>query len=423
MAGEYPDGNGLYLVVSKTGTKFWSFYYTLNGRQRQMGLGSVSLVSLAEARAKRDDCRRLLIQKIDPLDARKANDAKQMLAAARGMTFQQCAESYIKEYKGGWKNANHIRQWENSLPTYVYPIIGKLPVQDIDIGLILKVIKPIWDTKTHTANRVRGRIEAILDWASAMEYRQGENPARWRGKVAKLLKSPSKIAKEKHHPSLPYNQIGDFMELLKKQPGLDARALEFTILTAVRTNEVINASWKEFDLKKRIWTIPEKRMKTDKEHRVPLSDEAIQVIKQATKLGSHDVWKDGAWEKHVSGFVFPGRKKTKPISNMTMLQLLRRMNGGEKEKRWIDPKDGRQIVVHGFRATFRIWVAEKATQFPREVAEAALAHINGDKVEASYLHTDYFDRRRQLMDKWAKYCYTPSAKGVVEKQNVVPMKR
>lgn len=391
--GWYHDGGGLYLQVTDTAARSWVFCYMLNGRERQMGLGSVGAVSLADARGKLADCKKLLAQKIDPIEVRKSDEAKARYAAASGTTFEECAKAYIATHIGSWRNAKHIKQWPGFFERYVYPVIGKLSVQDVDVGQVLKVLQPIWETKTESANRIRGRIENVLDWAKARGYRQGENPARWRGLLENLLARPSKIWQTTHHPALPYAEVGDFMALLKQQSGLDARALEFTILTAVRTSECINATWEEIDLYNKVWVVPANRTKTRKEHRIPLPEKAITVLKHAMQLTSD---KKNPVITEQTGWVFPSRKKIKPLSNMAMLVLLRRIERDD-------------VTVHGFRSTFRDWAAEQ-TNFPREVAEAALAHTIENQVEAAYRRGDLFEKRRKLMDAWAKYCATPSVK-------------
>ncbi len=381
--GLYPDGGNLYLQVGSTGAKSWIFRYMINGTARTMGLGALHAVSLADARDKAGECRKLLSSDIDPLKSRKEDQARKKLAAARGMTFKQCAEAYIEAHKAGWRNDKHIWQWENSLSRFAYPTLGNLPVQDIDVALVMKVLEPIWKEKTETASRLRGRIESILDWATVREYRQGDNPARWRGKLDNLLPRPSKVQKVQHHPALPYADMNEFMEAVGKETGLAARALELVILTATRTSEVIGAQWKEFDLKQKLWTIPANRIKAGREHRIPLSDAALAILKKLEKV-------------KIGDYVFPGGRKGKPLSNMALLVLLRRME-------WTD------ITVHGFRSSFRDWAAEQ-TNFPREIAEEALAHILTNRVEAAYRRSDLFDKRRQMMVAWARYCATPSAK-------------
>ncbi len=388
MARLYPDGGNLYLQVTDTGAKSWLFRYMINGKARTMGLGSANALSLTDARERAADCRKLLSLNIDPIDARRADNMKTRLAAARSMTFKQCGEAYIEAHQTGWRNAKHLYQWNQSLSSYAYPIIGKLPVQDIDVAMVMKVLEPIWSKKTETANRLRGRIESILDWANVREYRQGENPARWRGRLQNLLPKPSKVQKVEHHPALPYDDMGDFMVALRGQHGTAAQALELLILTASRTSEVLNAEWKEFNLKDRTWTVPAHRIKTSKEHRVPLSEAAFRILKEMEKYKENE-------------FVFNGLKGNKPLSNVAMLALLKRM-------KYTD------ITVHGFRSSFRDWVAEQ-TSYPREVAEAALSHALENKAEAAYQRGDLFKKRQQLMEAWSRYCYQPKVKATVTK--------
>jgi integrase len=378
--GLLSDGGGLYLQVSASGSKSWVFRFMLHGRSREMGLGSANAVSLADARARAADCRKLLSQKIDPIEIRQAEYAAKRLAVAKTISFKQCAEAYIDMHKAGWKNEKHISQWRRTLETYAYPCFGNTSIQAIDVALVIKVIEPIWNKKPETASRLRARIESILDWASAREYRQGENPARWRGHMENLLPKKSKVRRIKHHPALPYAEIEDFMIELKDDAAIAARALEFTILTASRTSEAIGAKWSEINLKEEIWVVPAHRIKAGREHRVPLSKAAMAVLREMELVNNSD-------------FVFPGTKKGQPLSNMAMLALKNRM--GKKA-----------ITIHGFRSTFRDWAAEQ-TNFPREVAEAALAHAVGDKTEAAYRRGDLFKKRRQLMEAWGRYCVSP----------------
>lgn len=388
--GVYGDGVGLYLQIGKSGSKSWLFRFMLNGKAREMGLGAVHTISLAEARIKAAECRKLVKDGIDPIEARKAEDAAKKLGEAKAITFAECVKSYIDAHRTGWRNAKHATQWENTLKAYAEPVLGKLSIADIDTGLVLQCLEPIWKAKTETATRVRGRIEAVLDWAAARGFRQGENPARWRGHMDKLLPKRSKVKTVKHHPALPYAEMGGFMKLLREQEGIGARALEFAILTAARTNEVIGAEWKEIDLKAGVWTVPASRMKAHKEHRVPLSSRAIVILKEMQKVQLND-------------YVFPGARESKPLSSMALLMALRRMGRGD-------------LTAHGFRSSFRDWAAEM-TAYPREVAEMALAHTIGDKVEAAYRRGDLFNRRRRMMEDWAKHSST-SRQG-----EVVPMNR
>lgn len=394
--GRYGDGGGLWLQVSRSGSKSWLFRYMHHGRARAMGLGAVDTVPLSEARAAALAARKLLASGVDPVEARKAERRQARLAAAKALTFKDAAEACIDARKTGWRNAKHALQWRNSLATYAYPVLGAVPVQDIDVGLVMKVLEPLWSAKTETASRVRGRIEAVLDWATARGYREGENPARWRGHLQNLLPARTRVRKVTHHPALPYTEIADFMRALRQQEGVAARALEFLILTATRTSETIGARWSEIDLENKVWTIPATRIKAGKEHRVPLSAQAGAVLEKMRALGA------GATPRvppGQCGDVFPGGRPGKPLSSMALLALLARMGRGD-------------VTAHGFRSTFRDWAAER-TAFPREVAEMALAHAVGDKVEAAYRRGDLFEKRRRLMEAWAKFCDAPAAAGAV----------
>jgi integrase len=347
-------------------------------------------VSLAEARERAAECRQLRKQGIDPIESRRAAKADRLVAAAKAMTFDQAAAAYITSHRAGWRNPKHAAQWKATLATYASPIIGKLPVSSIDTGLVLQALEPIWATKPETAGRVRGRIEAVLDWTTARGYRTGENPARWRGHLDKLLPARSKVRSVKHHAALPYAELPAFLGSLREQEGASARALEFTILTAARTNESIGAQWSEFDLSGKVWTAPAERMKAGREHRVPLSAAAVEILRRMENVREGEL-------------VFPGDRRA-ALSNMAMLMLLRRM--------------GREdLTVHGFRSTFRTWAAE-CTSFPREVIEAALAHLVGDATERAYQRGDLFEKRRRLMDAWGTYCAKPAETGAVFKLKV-----
>ena len=277
--GYYGDGNGLWLQVSQSGSKSWVFRFTLSKKQREMGLGAVSTVTLPEARARAKECRLLLLDGKDPLDTRKASKLAEALERAKMMTFDQCAAAYIAAHRGGWKNAKHASQWENTLETYASPTIGKLPVAQIDTALVVKVLQPIWTTKTETASRLRGRIESILDWATVSKYRQGDNPARWRGHLDNLLAYPGRSKRTVHHPALPWQEMGAFMVKLRAEQGIAAKAVELAILTACRSGEVRLSTWAEFDLDAALWVIPAERMKAAREHRVPLSAAALALLK------------------------------------------------------------------------------------------------------------------------------------------------
>ncbi|MDR5743242.1 tyrosine-type recombinase/integrase [Caballeronia sp. LZ029] len=386
--GDYCDGNGLYLQITKNGVKSWLFRYMRQGRARYMGLGPLHTVGLADARTRSLECRRLLLDGIDPLDAKQKERAADDTAKAKAMSFDECATAYIEAHRGGWKNEKHGEQWKNTLATYAGPVFGKLPVADVDTGLVMKVLEPIWYVKTETASRVRGRIESVIDWAKVRGYRTGENPARWRGHLDKLLPKRSNVQKVEHHAALPYAELGAFFQEVQKQEGAAARALELLILTAARTGEIIGARREEFDLKAKVWTIPAARMKMGKEHRVPLSPAALAIVKDALAAGGDYL------------FCSPG-KKDKPLSNMALLALLKRMGRDD-------------LTAHGFRSVFRDWSGE-TTNFPREVIEAALAHGLKSKVEAAYARGDLFVKRAKLMDQWAAYAQrVPTEKKVVE---------
>ena len=384
--GYYGDGGGLFLQVSASGAKSWVFRFKEFGRLREMGLGPTHTVSLAEARQKALECRKLRLDGCDPIEIRKAGRAQARLDAAKAMTFKECAESYIASHKAGWRNPKHAAQWPATLGTYVYPVFGGLPVQAVDVGLVMRALEPIWTAKPETAGRVRGRVESVLDWATSRGYRQGENPARWRGHLENLLPKKAKVHRVEHHAALPYAEIGTFMAELHLQEGIAARALGFAILTVARTGEVIGARWSEIDLESRLWAVPAERMKGGRVHRVPLSEATIAVLDAMKTIRHGDC-------------VFPGGRAGGPISNMAMTMTLRRMGRGD-------------LTVHGFRSSFRDWAAER-TGFPAEVAEMALSHVVSDKVEAAYRRGDLFAKRRQLMDAWAKFCAAPAPSGKV----------
>jgi integrase len=392
--GYYCDGGGLYLQVGSAGAKSWIYRFTLRGQTREMGLGSLSAISLAEARKKAIECRKQRLEGIDPIEERRARRRAAMLDAAKAITFKVAAERYISANKIGWRNAKHEAQWTSTLTTYAYPIIGELSVQSIDTDLVVQILQPIWTAKPETAVRVRGRIEMILDWATAHGFRGGENPARWRGHIDHILPARAKVSRVKHHAALPYAELPEFLDKLREQEGTGARALEFTVLTAARTGETIGAMLDEINFAERVWIIPAGRMKAEKEHRVPLSGRALAIIEEVRRARSDE-----------DKLFFPGGKAGKPLSNMAMTEVLRRMGRGD-------------ITVHGFRSSFRDWAAER-TNFPKEVAEMALAHTIGNKVEAAYRRGDLFEKRRRLMAEWERYCSsTKKANG-----KVIPMKQ
>jgi integrase len=390
--GYYNDGGGLYLRVAEGGSKSWVFRFKAGPRLREMGWGSVATLSLQEAREKARECRKLRLDGIDPIEHRKATRTAATLGAAKVMTFKEAAEAYVATHRDSWKNEKHRHQWLSTAATYAYPTLGTLPVQTIDVDLVLKVLQPIWKVKTETASRLRGRIENILAWATVRKYRQGENPARWRGHLDQLLPRPGKVQNVEHHAALPYAAINAFMAELRQIGGAAAQALELTILTATRTSEVLGAKWQEIDLIERAWTIPAERMKAGREHRVPLSDRAFAIIEERQRARESD-------------FVFAGGKTGRPLSNMAMMMLLRRIGRGD-------------LTVHGFRSSFRDWAAE-TTNFPRDVCEMALAHTIDSRVEAAYRRGDLFRKRRQLMEAWARYCALPGKAG----EKVVALQR
>ena len=379
--GRHSDGGGLYVQVTQgaVGNKArsWLFRYSLAGKSREMGLGPLHTLGLSEARAKARELRKQVLDGEDPIAARNTRRRADAVASATGMTFQACAEAYIAAHRAGWRNPKHRAQWPATLATYVYPIFGALPVAAIDTGLVMKAIEPIWTEKPETASRVRGRIESVLDWAAAREYRQGENPARWRGHLENLLPKKTKVRRVEHHAALPYHEIGVFMVELRSKGGIAARALEFAILTAARRGEVLGARWSEIDMDAGLWTISASRMKSGREHRVPLSAAAQAILKDMAAARTSD-------------FVFPDSRRGGSLSDAAMLKLLKRMGSGD-------------LTAHGFRSTFSDWCAEQ-TNFPSEVRELALAHVVGSKVEAAYRRGDLFEKRRQLAEAWARYC-------------------
>jgi len=394
-AGMHNDGGGLYLQVTASGARTWIYRFKAsNGRTREMGLGSLNTISLAEAREVSRDCRKLCRDGIDPIEQRRAKLAAARIESAKIMTFDACAEHYITAQRPGWRNMKHASQWPNTIATYVSPVFGAVPVQDVDVGLVMKALEPIWHEKPETASRVRGRIESVLDWATARGYRQGDNPARWRGHLENLLPARAKVRRVEHHAALPYAEIGEFMNELRRQEGIAARALEAAILTAARTSEIIGARWDELELEAKLWTIRATRMKAGKEHRVPLAEPMLAILESMRRI-------------RLGDFMFPGGKAGKPLSNMAMAMVLRRIGRGD-------------LTVHGFRSTFRDWAAE-CTNFSREVAEMALAHTLSDKVEAAYRRGDLFEKRRRLMEAWAKHCTTARVNKASD--NVVSMAR
>lgn len=377
--GRYAVGDGAYLQIGPTGTRSWLLRYMIDGRARNMGLGPCDLVSLAEAREKARAARKVMLDGIDPLEAKREAKARRRVEAAKRMTFSAAAERTMASHGAAWKNPKHKAQWRSTLETYAYPVIGDLPVGDVDTSLVLKILEPIWAEKSETASRLRGRIEAVLDWARARGDRTGENPARWKGHLDRLLPAKSKVRKVRNYPAMPFADLPAFMAEVRQREGVSARALELAILTAARTGEIIGARWSEVDLDAGVWTIPGERMKAGKEHRVPLCSRAIELLNALPRVGD---------------YVFPGAREGRPLSNMALLELMRGMRPG--------------FVPHGFRSTFRDWAAE-TTHYPSEVVEMALAHAVANKVEAAYRRGDLFEKRRALMSDWCRYINPGSA--------------
>ncbi|MBE0624547.1 MAG: integrase arm-type DNA-binding domain-containing protein [Burkholderiales bacterium] len=379
--GAYADGGGLWLQVTETGSKSWSFRFMLGGRAREMGLGPLHTVSLADAREQARACRALHRDGVDPIEHRKLGRAEAALQMRCAKTFDQCAAGYIEAQRPGWSNPKHADQWTNTLKTYASPVFGQLPVQAVDTELIVEALNKIWTSKTETATRVRQRIESVLDWATVSGFRKGDNPARWAGHLEHKLTNPAKLKNVENLPALPFAKIASFLADLRKEEGIAARAMEFMILTAARTGDVRGALWSEIDFEEKAWTIPAERMKMKREHRVPLCDRALAILEDMQKLKADD-----------QPYVFPGGKVGKAMSDGALLALLKRMKRTE-------------ITPHGFRSTFRDWGSE-CTAYSHEVQELALAHLIKNKAEAAYRRGDLFDKRRQLMDEWQRYCET-----------------
>lgn len=386
--GRHGDGGGLYLQVRDAAHRSWLFRYRLHGKDREMGLGPLADVSLADARDAAGACRKLVLAGVDPIEHRQALRAEQA-AAAGANTFREVAARYMDAHRAGWRNAKHEYQWTQSLTAYAYPQLGDVPVSRVDTAGVMAALEPIWRTKSETALRVRGRIEAVLDYAAAHGWRTGDNPARWRGHLSNLLPAPRKVAKVEHHAALPYGEVAAFLARVASEGGTAAVALRFTILTACRTSEALGATWREMDMGKATWTVPGERMKAGREHSVPLSGPALAILATMALAGTEP-----------GGFVFPGstrgrgaagrKDKPGPLSNMAMTALLRRMDRGD-------------LTVHGFRSTFRDWAGEE-TSHPREVMEMALAHTLRGKAEAAYARGDLFTKRAALMADWAAFC-------------------
>lgn len=383
-SGAKIEKGGLYLGVKPTGARSWYFRFQLNGTRRKMGLGRYPAIGLSAARERARKAAALVREGVDPIEYRRAKLSQARRDASKAVTFEQVAHDLIRTKSAGWSNAKHRQQWENTLTTYAYPLLGSLPISDIDTPLVMSVLRPIWNEKPETASRVRQRIEAVLNAAKAQDLREGENPARWRGHLDNVLPKPSQVRKVRHHAALPYQQIAGFMEELRHREGVAAKALEFTILTASRVGPVFKAKWPEIDFQSNIWTCPAAHMKRKENHRVPLTDDAVTALKAMQKFRESD-------------FIFPSVGTGKGLSNGALERVIDRMN---KNQDWPD------MTVHGFRSTFMDWAQDRAP-FPLTIAEAALHHRVGDKVTQAYARSDAFDKRRRLMEMWAGFCSTP----------------
>lgn len=376
------DGADFLLQVTPGGVKSWAYRYTINGRTRSMGLGSVQKISFEDAKKFGRKIRVLLDEGIDPLAERDRIKQVKVEETTQRMTFRQCAEAFIEAHRSGWKSTKHAAQWTSTLEAYAYPVLGDKAVSDIDVAMVKKVITPIWLTKNETASRIRSRLEKVLGWATVHGYRNGENPARWTGYLSEIFPKRNAVRQVKHHSALPYAEIPAFMRLLEGSPGIGSWVMRFLILTATRTTEARAAEWIEIDMTQSVWQIPAARMKASRPQRIPLSEPALAILRTMKALNDA--------QTVPSKYVFPGQGRGKHPSEAIMLALLKR----------IDRKD---IVPHGFRSTFRDYIAEQ-TNFPREVAEAALAHALTDKTEAAYQRGDYLEKRREMMDTWGAYC-------------------
>jgi integrase len=385
VRGRYPDGNGLYLQVSSPGTGSWLLRYQRAGKEHYLGLGPLHTVSLKQARERARAARLQLLDGVDPIKERKDAKAKRALEAAHAKTFAQVADQYFEAHGTRWESRKSREQFLASMRTYALPVLGALPIAAVDEAAVLAVLRPIWSSKTVTAGRVRNRIENVLDYAKAGKLRKGDNPARWSGNLEYLLAAPDRIHRRRHFPAVPFQRIGELVTRLRQVEGVAARALEFTVLTAVRTGETVGATWAEIDFDERVWTIPASRMKASRSHRVPLSDRAVELLRLLPREPGNP-------------FIFIGPKHGTAISPMAMFRALKRL----------DPS----VTVHGFRSSFRDWAAE-TTGYPNHVVEQALAHAIGSEVEKAYRRGDLFGKRIRLMRDWAKYIERPAVTGKV----------
>jgi integrase len=381
--GMLADGGSLYLRIAPGGSRQWIFRYVTNKRLRDMSLGPAHTLTLAEARERATEARKLRLDGIDPIEHKRARMAALRAADARTITFRECCEAYLRSHDASWTSARHRAQWRSTL-AQLYPVLGALPVQAIDTPLVLKAIKPIWGKTPVTASRLRGRLEAVLGWATVHHYRAGDNPAKWGGLLEHALPAPGKVARVEHHSALPYVNIAEFMTRVRSDTSITARALEFIVLTAARSGEAVGATWDEIDFEAKVWLVPASRMKAGRDHRVPLADAAIAVLEAMRAI-------------RQSPYVFPGASAGQPVRGGTVWWLANRLAG---------------VSVHGLRSSFRDWASER-TNFQREVCEMALAHAILDAVEKAYRRGDLFDKRRKLMDAWAAYCANPQFTGKV----------
>jgi integrase len=380
--GNWPDGDNLYLRIRHDGSKSWAFRYKVAGKQHWMSLGPVRDVTLAEAREAARKLRNDLREGISPLEQRRERQA--LALNAEGRTFDAVAKLYIEAHRTGWKNVKHAAQWQSTLDAYASPVIGKLAVGSIGLDEVLRILRPIWKEKPETASRLRGRVEAVLDYAGVHGWRKGDNPARWTGYLDQVLPAKAKVRAVVHHAAVAWADMPAVMARLAGAGGTGALCLRFLVLTAARSGEARGARWNEIDMEAKTWTIPAARMKAKQEHRVPLSDAAIEILAGLAPL-----------KRKPDGLVFPGGRVGSPLSDVAVSKALAAAVDG--------------FTVHGCRSSFRDWCGER-TNFPREIAEAALAHTNKDKVEAAYARTDHLEKRRQLMEAWARHCTSPAMK-------------
>lgn len=384
--GYHCDGGGLYFQVAPAGSKSWIFRFSLNGRRREMGLGSFPTISLGAAREAASEARKLISAGTDPIEAHRSRRLQKKLDAVRGIGWDDALTQFLDSHESGWKNKKHRQQWRNTLDAYAKTVLSAVPIASVGISEITKILDPIWTSKPETASRVRGRIERILDWAKVRGYRDGENPARWRGHLDKIYPARSKVQKVKHHAAAPIDELPALYDRLAEAKGVAAKALRFVILTAARPGEVAGGLWPEIDKKTALWTIPSERMKADREHRVTLSREALAILDEMAEMQSDK-------------YVFPGHKDGRPLSLTALSKALKAAGGGD-------------ATVHGMRSTFKDWASER-TSFPAEVSEMALAHTIGDKVEAAYRRGELLKKRAALLEQWSTFVRSGVAGNVV----------